>query len=653
MTRKLLSLFVFFLLLSLPLKAATVQFTAKQDIQTSAQHLTGLAVADFNGDGFPDIAVTDDYANQVTVYLNDGHGNFTKSVVTTLTATGYAGLGYLVSGDVNEDGKQDLIVAPIGGLQYDIVLLGNGDGTFAQGQILNSTYGFQNAQLIDINGDKHLDLVSGGNPNILVELGDGKGNFTNSPLPTTGAPQYFNTGLAVGDFNGDHIPDLLTSAYSTFYLPFYSGVGDGTFQVPTDITPAPNFLGTSGANLAAADFNGDGKLDVLLGESYLAIILLGNGDGTFQDGPNQIYGPNLPYAPAVANSVAPLLAAADMDASGTPDIVAADDNAALLTVFLNDGTGKFPQASPDFSAPIDAGTSQLRVADLNGDGLPDIILTNYKTQQVEIFLSVVPQTTPAVSLSSSAAQALVGSSVVISVQVKSSGAHMPTGTVTLSNGSISLGQQTLDANGQATFALSSLAAGQYSLTAAYTGDKYNTSATNSTAFSEAITDFQLAVSTGTQSVAVGGTATYNVSLTPIAGLSGSVTLTCSGLPSAYQCAPTSAALAGQPITVSLAVTPTQTALLNQPPYPQDPSKVAFATFGLACLCLCFRRPRRFALLAALLSILGATQLTGCSNSAKSGPPPYTGTSNFTITASTTQGAIAVSHQSTATLTVHQ
>ncbi|HLI77432.1 MAG TPA: VCBS repeat-containing protein [Acidobacteriaceae bacterium] len=131
------------LLVCVPMaNAAAVQFAARQDIATSAKHLTGLAVADFNGDGKPDIAVTDDYSQVITVYLNDGSGGFSKSVTTTLNVPSIGGLGALVAGDVNEDGKQDLIVAPVAGLQYDIVLLGNGDGTFTQKGQISTSYGF-------------------------------------------------------------------------------------------------------------------------------------------------------------------------------------------------------------------------------------------------------------------------------------------------------------------------------------------------------------------------------------------------------------------------------------------------------------------------------------------------------------------------------
>jgi hypothetical protein len=637
-----------------PLQAASVQFAARQDIATGFQHLTGLAVADFNGDGFPDIAVTDDYANQVTVYLNDGHGGFSKPTVTNLPASGYAGLGYLVSGDVNEDGKQDLIVGPIGGLQYDVVLLGNGDGTFTPGAVLKSTYGFNNAQLLDINGDKHLDLVSAGNPRVFIELGDGKGNFTDASIPSTETPLTFNTGLAVADFNKDGHQDLLTSAYNTLQLQYFAGAGDGTFAKPA--TYAPQIIGSSGASLIAADFNGDGNQDVLFSTDYAVVVVLGNGDGTFKLNNDQLISPAIPYVPpsAIINTVSPVIATADVDGSGTPDIVVADDNSGFLSVFLNNGTGQFSQSAPDFTAPIDPGNGQIRLADLNGDGLPDIVITNFKTQKISVFLSVIPKSTPTVTVASSAGQVLVGGTATINVQVKSSGSHVPTGAVALASGSTSFGQQTLDANGQASFILSNLAAGQYSLTATYAGDKYNNSASNAATFSESVTDFQVALPTVSQSIPVNGTATYNLNLTPVAGFNGTVTLSCSGLPSAYVCASSSTSIAGQPTSVSLVVSPAPSNATARPTFPTTRrSQTTLAVLGFASLCFCFRKRRLPGLFAVILSFGLVSALAGCSNSGSSGPPPYVGTSNFTITAAATQGSVTVSHQTTATLTVHQ
>lgn len=113
------------------LQAATPQYTARVSIASGLQQLTDVATADFNGDGKIDIAVIDRMDRKIFVYLNNGTGNFGTPVVTSLTLGGTT--GNLVVGDVDEDGKQDLIVGTVsGGDQQDLLLLGNGDGTFTQ-----------------------------------------------------------------------------------------------------------------------------------------------------------------------------------------------------------------------------------------------------------------------------------------------------------------------------------------------------------------------------------------------------------------------------------------------------------------------------------------------------------------------------------------
>jgi len=625
--------------------AAAVQFAARQDIATSAKHLTGLAVADFNGDGKPDIAVTDDYSQVITVYLNDGSGGFSKSVTTTLNVPSIGGLGALVAGDVNEDGKQDLIVAPVAGLQYDIVLLGNGDGTFTQKGQISTSYGFGAATLIDVNGDKHLDLIAGGNGSVYVHLGDGTGNFTGGPL--SGPSGLFN-GITAGDFNGDHRVDFIASDYIHSQISVFTGSGDGTFTSAGTIPGAAQII--SPGTLASADFNGDGKLDLLMGGSDYAQILLGIGDGTFQT--DLTRNPPFGYAPdTTIGSFVPVVATADMDGNNTPDVVVADDGSQMLSISLNNGKGAFTLPGPDFHAAIDAGTGVVQLADLNGDGLPDIILTNYKTQKISIFVSITP--TPTLSIQSSALQALVGTSPTLTVKITSGGSTTPTGTVSVTSGTSSFGQQALDATGSASFTLQNLAAGQYPLKVAYSGDKYNAPVTSNTV-TQTITDFQASLQSATQTVGVGMPATYIVNLTPEDGFTESVALSCSGLPTGYSCASVTATVSGTGGSFNVIVSP-PASTASAKPVPRSPFTRP-GTIAYALLTLAFLAPgrrRRGRLLTALLCLAGVLTVSGCSGSGNgSGTSGYTGTTNFVITASATQGSQTVSHQVTATLVVH-
>jgi hypothetical protein len=97
-----------FVLFAVPALAATPQFNPRQDINTGFQHLTGLAVADFNGDGKPDLAVTDNGNKAVVIYLNNGSGSFSTPTFTFIQMSAL-GPGSIVAGDFNEDGSKILL----------------------------------------------------------------------------------------------------------------------------------------------------------------------------------------------------------------------------------------------------------------------------------------------------------------------------------------------------------------------------------------------------------------------------------------------------------------------------------------------------------------------------------------------------------------
>ena len=643
MRRQAIGLMVVCLCAISSLAAQSIQFGARQDIQTNATHLTGLVIADFNGDKKLDIAVTDDYTQTVSVYLNDGTGKFGSPITSTFTVPNIGGFGAIVAGDVNEDGKQDLIVGPVAGLQYDVVLLGNGDGTFTEKGQISTSYGFFSAALIDINGDKHLDLIAGGNGSLYVHLGDGEGNFTQQPLPTnSGGDAYFS--VTVGDFNGDKKLDFVATGYENSQVIYNPGNGDGTFQTSSLIS-IPNL--SHPGSLASADFNGDGKPDLLVGSSDVAYVVFGNGDGTFQTGDVGTL-PLPPLTNFAAYGISPVVAAADMNGDGKIDAIAADDGSDTLSVLLNDGTGKFSQS---VTATLEDGSAALQVGDLNGDGLPDVVLINYKTQKISYFLSTIVKTTPTVSIQSSSAQALVGSSVTITVQVKPSASSTPTGTVTLTSGTTSYGSQTLNTSGQATFTLNSLGVGQYPLLASYAGDTYNNSASNTSAFMQDSTDFQLSLASSTQTVATGAAATYTSTLTPQAGFVGPVSFSCAGLPAGYTCSAQTVSVTGQAVNASVIVSPPLTASES------NSKRLLFhaggeAFLALAGICFYSRRRRIGQFVLGIVAFAALSAALGCSGgSSGSKPSGYTGTSNFTITASTTQGAVTVSHQVSATLIV--
>jgi hypothetical protein len=364
-----------------------ISYMTAATLPSGGTHPQGVVVADFNGDGKPDIAVSNIDTNTVAVFLNDGQGNFGTPIVTKVQISN--GLGSLAVGDFNEDGKADLVVATISGINQDcIVLLGNGDGTFRQQPPIPNSFGFFRARVADLNGDGHQDLVFAANGSIFVALGKGDGTFTAATQLQSGSFPGTYFGVAVADFNGDGKLDIVATDFGspsggTGTLVFYAGKGDGTFATPTAVSLFSSFPGS----LASGDFNGDGKQDVLIGFPTSAVIAVGNGDGTFNLALNSLL---FVYSNSpVTTKSGVTVFATELTKNGKFDAVTSDFNTGTLQIALNSALGQVPPAVGIYSFALAPGVADIAAGDLNGDGVLDVVVENNQTSQITIVLSKI------------------------------------------------------------------------------------------------------------------------------------------------------------------------------------------------------------------------------------------------------------------------
>jgi len=225
--------------------------------------------------------------------------------------------------------------------------------------------------LADLNGDGKLDAVASSyaNGTVSVLLGNGDGTFQPAQSFFAGARA---SSVAIGDFNGDNIPDLAVGHFtgSATTVSVLLGNGDGTFQGPMDYT-----VGKQPIRVITADLNGDGILDLVAANNNSASIsvLLGNGDGTFQ--PNQDY--------AVGRS--PIgVTAADLNGDHIPDLMVANSGSNTVSILFGNGDGTF-QSPVDYS--VGSGSADVAVGDFNGDGAPDLAVTSLVSHDVTILLN--------------------------------------------------------------------------------------------------------------------------------------------------------------------------------------------------------------------------------------------------------------------------
>jgi hypothetical protein len=337
--------------------------------------LTSAVVADFNGDGKADLAVSGFRQNApgtigyLHVLLGQGDGSL-------LVLTNYS-LGSLSSvttkiaaGDLNKDGKVDLALILESSTGSILVWLGNGDGTLQSSRQYFATGNVQSLSIADVNRDAKLDLVVATDGAVSTLLGNGDGTF-HGAIKSTGAAG--SSGMHVADFDRDGKLDVVVTGPDNS-VSILLGQGDGAFQKKSNYV-----AGVFARSVTSGDFDGDGILDLAVAgmqEQFPSpasvSILPGIGDGAFKSPAKYPIAVGLPQSVAVA----------DFNADGIPDLAVGADTG--FHIFTGRGNGAF---EPDFWLRGGGYATSVGVGDFDGDGKPDVVSSDFNGGAAYVLLN--------------------------------------------------------------------------------------------------------------------------------------------------------------------------------------------------------------------------------------------------------------------------
>jgi hypothetical protein len=421
-------------------------FTLANTNALGGANARAMAVADLNHDGYPDIVAATFNGNfpsalTILVFISNGDGTFKSPLAYS---AGDPSITQIAIADVDLDGNQDVIATGASGV-YE--LKGNSDGTLqGASSLISYTYDPSDARAVriaDVNSDGYPDLIVTDPKSAMIEvqLGRGDGTFQTAITAATSSAGPIQD-LAVGDFNGDGIPDAAVSATTGNSVIVFIGEGGGTFAEAAVYPISAN-------SITIADVNQDGYLDIL-GGAGLQNVLLGNGNGAFRNATASALDP-----PLAANGLLST-AVTDFNGDGIADLIDTG-----IDFYLGNGDGTFRNPVSIY-APA---TGIRALGDFNGDGIVDIALTDANGSPISIYSGAL---SPILTLTASPNPANEGQDVVLSAGSSFADA---TGTVSFTDTSTgtNLGNAPLS-NGSAAFRVVQPARGNHTYQGAYGGN---------------------------------------------------------------------------------------------------------------------------------------------------------------------------------------
>jgi hypothetical protein len=565
-------------------------------------------VTDLNGDGLPDILVAD--YNQNLVWMagyGDGTFQASRDYYAPIPGSGNGNNTYaysigVASGDFNGDGFTDIVVGndqyysngndcyengtcPIG----ITVFLSNPDGSLQPGVNYGTDGELNFVTVADFNGDGKLDIAASDayNGSVHIFTGTGSGTFVEGPSYSTGGA--YPEGIVAADFNQDGAVDLAVINEESYTVTALLNDGAGGFVAQT-----PVGINSWGYELAAADLNGDGNPDLAVAEpegGQVGVLLWDPTNSDFDIAESDV--------PTATSPVGITLA--DVSGDGFADIVATDDYENILVATGNgDGTFNAVVALPSsldlldpvFDYPDPWG---IQVADVDGDGVADLVYTNAYYGTVGVIFGMGTGT---------------GTAPLFFDPVE-----FPAAEYALT---VTVGDLNGDGAPDAAVASDDYAGAGVLINANGAG---------------AAPNYSLSTNTPSINIADGGTGTAVITLTPVNFYSGTVTFSCTGLPLDVTCAfvpPTLTPVGNAPLSTTLTVTTVAPhGALRMPadanPHQGRTSLLACLTgMGLFGLLLSGdwknKRNRRVGILLGILVLGMMFSLVGCSSSSKPGTP---------------------------------
>jgi len=350
---------------------------------TTSQGPMDLAVADFNGDGVPDVATADNYAASFTVLLGNGSGGLGDTNPGKKVATTGMRPVAVVAGDFNNDGKADVALGDAETKKL-VVAPGNGDGTFGALKTTTITGGASASNVPrtmvagDFNRDGKLDLVVAlpGDSQVAVFTGKGDGTFNLPATGTTRVTVVGPVGLAMAPLNRNGRPDVVVRTAAGNLVPLLQNAS-GSLVAGTTVSTGNTVSGTEKYDLVLADLDLDGALDAAgaTGTSMPggAWVLRGQGNGTF-------FAAVQLAAPGTSGDSRGI-ATADMNGDGRPDLVTANFTGNDATVYLGSQAYRCDAQFRSMTTVSGLFTTALQMAqaDFDGNGWMDIATADQAT----------------------------------------------------------------------------------------------------------------------------------------------------------------------------------------------------------------------------------------------------------------------------------